>query len=436
MSTRYVVFEGRRHGIYDSWEKCKVQVDGFSGCLYKKYPSEDMAYATLEEYQRSKIEASNRRRSGSYGSSSKCQAQTSKADTNISLDELADVMSSIEPQYINNDEGKTSTIEFAEEHESDCGILNFSMQEWLQRITQTLGNTDPIYKRHDNITHGGILYCRYYAIINSSLIGETPLCMGRFAANDWYAREDAALIMMRRVLELHGKKILDFNYYNIKNQKHYVKCLESENFDLIVENAQLKEEIRHICEEELVAFSFLSFEMDSGASEQDFHHSLEANIDFRKFLNPEEVSQEPMSPGLEVEDSYEKSGPPEPTKAELLAMIEGLTKHIQELEKKLDNTNAAVKVLEVLVCHNTNVPGRTNTGNVSDVTDPVNNPIEDTIMDKGKGNAPVHVSSPSTEDAFVGTGMDPKLTENFILDNSDEDDHNGRSGDRGRTRSK
>lgn len=40
----YVVFKGRRPGIYDDWESCKDQVDGFSGCKFK-------GYSTFQEAQ-------------------------------------------------------------------------------------------------------------------------------------------------------------------------------------------------------------------------------------------------------------------------------------------------------------------------------------------------------------------------------------------------
>lgn len=35
----YVVFKGLQPGIYDNWEDCQMQVDGFSGAEYKSYDS-------------------------------------------------------------------------------------------------------------------------------------------------------------------------------------------------------------------------------------------------------------------------------------------------------------------------------------------------------------------------------------------------------------
>lgn len=39
----YVVWEGHSPGIYDSWEECKQQVDGYPGARYKAFSSQDAA---------------------------------------------------------------------------------------------------------------------------------------------------------------------------------------------------------------------------------------------------------------------------------------------------------------------------------------------------------------------------------------------------------
>lgn len=44
----YVVWKGRTPGIYDNWEVCKKEVEGFQGALYKGFPdraSAEAAYA-------------------------------------------------------------------------------------------------------------------------------------------------------------------------------------------------------------------------------------------------------------------------------------------------------------------------------------------------------------------------------------------------------
>lgn len=45
----YAVKQGRNIGIYDSWEKCKAQIHGFSGASYKSFLTLDEAKAYLGE---------------------------------------------------------------------------------------------------------------------------------------------------------------------------------------------------------------------------------------------------------------------------------------------------------------------------------------------------------------------------------------------------
>lgn len=39
----YVVRNGRKNGIYRTWDECKAQVDGFSGAVYKSFKTEKEA---------------------------------------------------------------------------------------------------------------------------------------------------------------------------------------------------------------------------------------------------------------------------------------------------------------------------------------------------------------------------------------------------------
>lgn len=51
MAKFYAVKVGRNPGIYTNWDKCKEQVDGFSGAVYKSFKSEDAAkdYLTADQ---------------------------------------------------------------------------------------------------------------------------------------------------------------------------------------------------------------------------------------------------------------------------------------------------------------------------------------------------------------------------------------------------
>ena len=44
----YAVKNGRKIGIFESWDECKLQVDGFSGAEYKSFTKKEEAKAYLE----------------------------------------------------------------------------------------------------------------------------------------------------------------------------------------------------------------------------------------------------------------------------------------------------------------------------------------------------------------------------------------------------
>ena len=45
----YTVWEGRKKGIFDSWDECRKQVEGFEGAKYKSFPSETAAKEALKK---------------------------------------------------------------------------------------------------------------------------------------------------------------------------------------------------------------------------------------------------------------------------------------------------------------------------------------------------------------------------------------------------
>lgn len=51
----YVVWKGHSPGIYDSWEECKLQINGFPGAEYKSFESQEAATkAFRSDYQEQK----------------------------------------------------------------------------------------------------------------------------------------------------------------------------------------------------------------------------------------------------------------------------------------------------------------------------------------------------------------------------------------------
>ena len=45
----YVVWKGYAPGVYDSWEECKQQIEGYQGAQYKSYNSKLSAVNAIRE---------------------------------------------------------------------------------------------------------------------------------------------------------------------------------------------------------------------------------------------------------------------------------------------------------------------------------------------------------------------------------------------------
>jgi ribonuclease HI len=45
----YVVWKGKKPGIYEKWNDCKKQVEGVEGALYKGFPTLDLAKNALDD---------------------------------------------------------------------------------------------------------------------------------------------------------------------------------------------------------------------------------------------------------------------------------------------------------------------------------------------------------------------------------------------------
>lgn len=66
----YVVWQGLSPGIYDSWEECQAQVEGFPGAKYKAFPDIESATAAFRgsyEDQATLLIALSRRRQADVG---------------------------------------------------------------------------------------------------------------------------------------------------------------------------------------------------------------------------------------------------------------------------------------------------------------------------------------------------------------------------------
>ena len=68
--------------------------------------------------------------------------------------------------------------------------------------------------------------------------------MGWYGLTKDHTHEDVALLLLRRLLAGSHRQIKDFHYHNMCLYEDRISFLEAQNFDLIMENALLKEELR------------------------------------------------------------------------------------------------------------------------------------------------------------------------------------------------
>jgi len=54
MAKYYVVFAGRKPGVYDTWEECNKQVNGYSGAVFRSYRTKAEAEKALDTYHSKK----------------------------------------------------------------------------------------------------------------------------------------------------------------------------------------------------------------------------------------------------------------------------------------------------------------------------------------------------------------------------------------------
>jgi len=55
-SKYYVVWNGRKPGIYEGWDQCREQVAGFNGAKYKGFPTKDLAVSAFNDDPRKYME--------------------------------------------------------------------------------------------------------------------------------------------------------------------------------------------------------------------------------------------------------------------------------------------------------------------------------------------------------------------------------------------
>lgn len=136
-----------------------------------------------------------------------------------------------------------SAGEFGEDTSNPEFILQESMQEHIKTVCNFLSIPPPVYKLHEVKLIGAVQYRRYYATLSTSADGVPCVCMGRFGKDDYDAQEDVAARLLQRLMQVCGRKIRDFNYYNVEMLESQLRKTIDEKFELSMEIGMLSKEL-------------------------------------------------------------------------------------------------------------------------------------------------------------------------------------------------
>ncbi|KAK7287199.1 hypothetical protein RIF29_00326 [Crotalaria pallida] len=315
MGRFYVVFEGLNPGVYTSWDECEKQIHGVSGNKHKSFSTEQEANEEFRIYQLKKKRGAQPLSEGVTSSSNKTESKC------FNMDSLEEALNSID----------RSNMVFAELLVYENDLLGASMESWLRRFTFMLRKTEPTFIKESSVFQDGKVFCRYYVCVNSSLIGDNPFCIGRYAETEFLAREDVSVVMIRRLLSATNKEVFDYNYHNLKIQEEVMDNLQAHNWELMEENKRLKEEVHVLRESEVQGkVAAKQVQLDSESVTIGFNAG---NVFDADDALPSAVGCE--SPTL---------------RPKLLQLIESLQKRVSTLEEHDAGHLNAIKLLEEKGC--------------------------------------------------------------------------------------
>jgi hypothetical protein len=92
----------------------------------------------------------------------------------------------------------------------------------------------------------GKRYYRYRASLTWKHLGKPRVCLGNFARTQEKARDNVAIMLLRRLLSSTNHKLVDYNYHNVILLEDQLERMADENYQLHLEIATLSEEIKFL----------------------------------------------------------------------------------------------------------------------------------------------------------------------------------------------
>lgn len=136
---------------------------------------------------------------------------------------------------------------FAEDTTSNVFIKQIFIQTQLQDVCWSLNIPQPMYKLHDTKVINKFQYHRYHGYIKVMCTGPLQYaCFSKYGKNDYKAMKDVANILLNKLLKAYGKKIRDFNYYNVQNIESQLRMYGDHDGTFKVEMNMLNDEMQSL----------------------------------------------------------------------------------------------------------------------------------------------------------------------------------------------
>ncbi|KAK7301258.1 hypothetical protein RJT34_12119 [Clitoria ternatea] len=175
----YVVYNGKKPGVYDNWDDCYNQIDGFNGNRYERVSTKSRAQKAYREHR---LREEYR----------KHQATTEDSSTDSHPPEEDHKNICCSTPFANQDD----SLEFIPNREPKTILAQFPMHKVLATACVGLGFGEPSWTKHSYSLANSSPFYRYRVSIMSSPL-ECPLSsFGGFAIKEEQAKEDAARKML------------------------------------------------------------------------------------------------------------------------------------------------------------------------------------------------------------------------------------------------
>lgn len=140
----------------------------------------------------------------------------------------------------------------AEETHAEDIVLQNSIQNLVEVVYNCMRIIVPVYNLHEVRVEHSIRFLRYHACLCSPLFSRSMVSVERFTKIEYDAKEDVAVLLMHRLLCATGRRIHDYNYYNVQILSKKLQNARDANFELNMEIATLKAENKLLSDQLLV----------------------------------------------------------------------------------------------------------------------------------------------------------------------------------------